>query len=205
MQHARGVIAGWLLVAVTACDSRQVFHVPEPGLERMLVQPRGAPYEASSAFSDGRLMRMPVADTVPVEQPWSGQPSIETGRDDTGYLADVPFPSTGAFMRNGRIAFERVCATCHGLLGDGESIVAQKMEVRKPPSLHEPRIARLPAGQVFEIVSRGYGLMPGYAALLNVQDRWAVVAYLSALRLSQAAPVASLPEAVQVELKREAP
>jgi hypothetical protein len=71
--------------------------------------------------------------------------------------------------------------------------------------LHEARIARLPAGKVFQVASLGYGFMPGYAALLSVEERWAVVGYLDALRLSQAAPVASLPPFMQAELRRAAP
>ena len=112
---------------------------------------------------------------------------------------------TRASLEAGRAAFERVCATCHGVLGDGNSVVAEKMELRKPPSLHEARIAQLPAGKVFQVASVGYGLMPGYAALLSVEERWAIVGYLGALRLSQAAPVASLPPFMQAELRRAAP
>jgi mono/diheme cytochrome c family protein len=195
------VVAGSLL----ACDNRQAFHEPDPGLERMLVQPRGAPYGASSAFADGRTMRQPVPDTIAREQPFVGQSGIETGRAGAGYLQDIPLPVTRASLESGHVAFERVCATCHGVLGDGNSVVAEKMELRKPPSLHEARIAHLPAGKVFQVASVGYGLMPGYAALLSVEERWSVVGYLDALRLSQAAPVAALPASVQAELRQAAP
>jgi mono/diheme cytochrome c family protein len=112
---------------------------------------------------------------------------------------------TRALLDQGHAAFDRVCATCHGVLGDGVSVVAEKMELRKPPSLHEARIRGLAPGQVFEIVSVGYGMMPSLAALLDVDERWAVVAYLDALRLSQAAPIAALPEPVKADLLREAP
>jgi hypothetical protein len=194
-----------IVILLSACDNQQAFHPPDPGLERMLVQPRGVPYGASSAFADGRVMRPPVADTVAREQPWLGQRQIETGHDDAGYIANVPLPVSRAFLERGHVAFQRVCATCHGVLGDGTSVVAEKMELRKPPSLHEARIAQLPAGKVFEVVSVGYGLMPGYAAMLEVDERWAVVAYLDALRLSQAAVVTRLPASVRAELRQEAP
>ena len=41
--------------------------------------------------------------------------------------------------------FETFCAACHGVLGDGTSVVAAKMALRKPPSLQEARIRALPA------------------------------------------------------------
>jgi len=206
MTHISHGVAAWLIVsAVSGCDNRQVFHEPEPGLERMLLQPRGAPYGASSAFPDGRSMRMPVADTVPRERLRAGQVAIETGRDDAGYLHALPLPVTRASLQQGHVEFERVCATCHGVLGDGHSVVAEKMTLRKPPSLHDANIVRMPVGKTFEVVSIGYGLMPGYAAQLEIEQRWAVVSYLDALRLSRAVPVAKLSEAMRAELRRAAP
>jgi mono/diheme cytochrome c family protein len=196
-----------LLVAIAAagCDNRQAFHTPEPGLERMLQQRRGDRYGASSFFADGRVMRTPPPFSVAREQPAVGDRRIETGRDAEGYAKKLPVPMTRVLLEQGHVAFDRVCATCHGVLGDGVSVVAEKMELRRPPSLHEARIRDLAPGRVFEIVSVGYGLMPSLAALLDVDERWAVIAYLDALRLSQAAPVAALPATVKADLFREAP
>jgi mono/diheme cytochrome c family protein len=199
-------VGPWLIASsLWACDNRQAFHEPDPGLERMLVQPRGEAYGSSSAFADGRTMRVPVPDTVAREQAFVGQSGLETGHDDAGYLQAIPLPVTRASLERGQLAFERVCATCHGVLGDGDSVVAEKMQLRKPPSLHEARIAHLPVGKVFQVASLGYGFMPGYAGLLGVDERWAVVGYLDALRLSQAAPVATLPASMQAELRKAAP
>ncbi|HEX3772980.1 MAG TPA: cytochrome c [Polyangiaceae bacterium] len=200
------VFAALLAVAsLFGCDNRQAFVVPEPGLERMLLQPRATPYGQSSAFSDGRAMRAPVSDTVPRERPFVGQPVLETGRDSTGYALVIPIALSRESLEQGRAAFERICATCHGVLGDGQSVVAEKMELRKPPSLHESRIAALPPGKIFEVASQGYGLMPGYAATLSVSERWSVIAYLDALRLSQAVLVSDLPLRDRAELSRSEP
>lgn len=49
--------------------------------------------------------------------------------------------------------------------------------------------------------------MPGYAAELQPQDRWAIVAYLRVLQYSQHAPLDELPEGVRkaalVELENQ--
>jgi mono/diheme cytochrome c family protein len=192
-------------ISLYSCDNRQAFHEPTPGLERMLEQPRGVPYGTSAAFADGRAMREPVSGTRAREQPFVGQSRIETGLVGADYVQDIPLPVTRASLQSGRVEFERVCATCHGVLGDGNSVVAEKMRARRPPSLHEARIARLPAGKLFQIASRGYGLMPGYAAVLSVEERWSVVAYLDALRLSQATLARNLPASMRAELERAAP
>ena len=46
--------------------------------------------------------------------------------------------------------------------------------------------------------------MPSYAAELTAQERWAVVAYLGALRRSQAGSLADAPPDIQQKLRAEA-
>lgn len=203
-QAARLALLAPLAVWLPACDTRESLRTPEPGLERMLLQPRGNPYGSSEFFADGRVMQSPPPFTRPRETRVELDTPLTSGRDPSGYVVEVPMPRTRDLLERGRVRFDRVCATCHGVLGDGVSVVAQKMELRAPPSLHEARIAALPAGRVFEVISQGYGLMPSFAAQVPTGDRWAIVAYLDALRLSRAAPITRLPEAMRAELEREA-
>lgn len=188
-----------------ACENREAFRRPEPGLERMLSQPRAGAYRESRAFSDERAMRAPVSGTVPREHPHPGELLFTRGRDRTGYARAIPLPVTRELLQRGRATFNTVCATCHGVLGDGHSFVAEKMELRKPPSFFEPRLEQLAPGRIFEAISQGYGLMPSFAGLLSVDDRWAAIAYIDALRLSREARVTELPVAWQSELAKEAP
>jgi hypothetical protein len=46
--------------------------------------------------------------------------------------------------------------------------------------------------------------MPSYAQQLSVQDRWAVVAYVRALQLSQHATVDGLPQELRDRVQKEA-
>lgn len=194
-----------LALALDACDDSQAWHAPEPGLERMLQQHRVDPYSATSAFADGRSMRTPPPDSVARTRTFLGNGPASSGRDANGYVSAVPLALSRSLLELGRACFEDVCATCHGILGDGVSVVADKMRRRRPPSFFEPRIARQPAGRIFEVAGRGYGLMPGYAASLSIEERWAVVAYVDALRLSRAAPLSQLSPAMRAELNRADP
>jgi mono/diheme cytochrome c family protein len=149
-------------------------------LERMREQPRYEAYGASRFFSDGKAMQAPPEGTVPLERELDG--ILATGRDRTGrYVAELPATVTGGILDRGRTRFGIFCAACHGAGGWGGSIVAGNMVERRPPSLHDARIAALPPGRLYEIVRAGYGRMPGYAGELSVKDRWAVVAYVRAL------------------------
>lgn len=144
----------WLLVlAAAACDNGDT----TPDWSRMIDQPKALPY--------GDQMRVPPAGTVK--------------RD---HVADAGMPAiTRALLERGQNRFDIVCATCHGLDGNGDSLVARNMSRRKPPSLHEPRVAALSNDDVHRVITEGYGLMPAYAALLQPADRWAVVAYVKTL------------------------
>ena len=125
-----------LLAALTAAGCHPADIDP---LDR---QPKLKPYAASDLSPDGRAMRAPPAGAVPRERE----------------LAGAPPPVTPALLALGRARFDVVCAPCHGLAGDGDSIVAGKMALRPPPSLHEARIRALgddaidnwPAARSFE-------------------------------------------------------
>ena len=64
----------------------------------------------------------------------------------------------------------------------------------KPPSLHIERLRNAPAGHFFEIATNGLGAMPNYAGRIDVGDRWAIVAYIRALQLSQNARIGDVPD-----------
>jgi mono/diheme cytochrome c family protein len=118
---------------------------------------------------------------------------------------DPPRPAvTRELLTRGRVVFERTCATCHGLAGNGQSVVATKMTRRPPPSLHEERLRALSEEQIFTVATNGYGLMPAYGEIVAPDDRWAVVSYVKALQLSQHASVAELPPDVRAQLERSA-
>lgn len=150
-------------------------------IDPMERQAKLKPYATSALFSDGRAMRAPPAGAVPRE------------RD----LEAAPPEVTRALLDLGRARFDVVCAPCHGLAGDGDSVVAGKMGLRPPPSLHEPRLRALSAEELYAVISEGYGLMPRLSPHLLPRERWAVIAYLRALQLGQGLPLADAPEPIR--------
>ena len=154
-------------------------------IDPMQRQPKLMPYGTSDLFADGRSMRTPPPGTIPRE------------RD----LAEAQPEVTPALLALGRQRFDVVCAACHGIAGDGDSVVAGKMELRPPPSLHEPRIRALDAAAIYAVISEGYGLMPRLSTHLAPRERWAVVAYVRALQLSQSLPLADAPDPVRKQLE----
>jgi hypothetical protein len=172
----------------------------------MIDQEKGEAYEPSSYLPNGRVMQEPPPGTVPRERVL-GDPSLTEGVVNGRLLDRIPIPVDAPLLARGRNRFEIYCAPCHGVLGDGDSEVARRMELRRPPSLVDLP-ARLDTdggnrygpGGIFRTISDGYGLMPQYRAELPPIDRWAVIAYLRALTISQRSTFDQLPP----ELKGDA-
>lgn len=190
--NARALLLGMLgvfgLPGLVACDNRQAFHTPDPTLARMLDQRRADAFGATKAFDNGMVMRTPPRGTVPA------------GAEDAD--AQPPPPITRPLLELGRARFETTCATCHGIAGDGRSVVATKMEFRKPPSLFAESHTR---ARLFTVATQGYGLMPSYKETLDREERWAIASYILALKLSQHAKPSDLPPDVQRALAAEEP
>jgi mono/diheme cytochrome c family protein len=164
------------LVALQGCD------VPSEFLQRMEVQAKYEYYEASDFWADGRAMRTPPAGTVPRERP-VGNPGISTGRANGTMVSNIPVEVDKKLLTLGQKKYNIVCSQCHGVLGDGNSIVAENMALRLPPSLLE--LQGKPAGHFYAAINEGYGVMPSFSGELDVHERWAVVAYVRALQAAR--------------------
>lgn len=176
-------------------------------------QPRERAFQPSWYYADGLAMRAPPKGTVPRERRtmamtltsgiagWTGQVA-PNGERIVRYASKIPVPVTRELMALGRKRYDITCGTCHGPLGDGDSIVGTQMALRPPPSLH--LYADRAPGYIYEVITHGFGLMASYAAELSVEERWAVVAYVRALQISQNTPASSLPADVRQKLDQEA-
>jgi len=192
------------LLSLCSCRTEQTFVAPDPHLERMLKQEKRLAYQEDPILPAGMAMQAPPGGTLAFEAP-VGQPLVNTGAADGRWADRIPVQVDLAVLQAGRERFETFCAACHGILGNGDSVVAGKMALRKPPSLHEDRVRAFEPGRIFQTIHEGYGLMPSYAVQISVTDTWAVVAYVQALQLARGAVVASLPPPVQSRLAKEAP
>ena len=145
----------------------------------MYDQPRYNPMRESSLFADGTSARAPVPGTVP-----AGEEKEAAAKK----AQSLPYPITMALLRHGRERFDIYCAPCHSPLGDGDGMVARR-GFPHPPSYHIDRLRQAPDRHFFDVMTNGYGVMRPYADRVSAEDRWAIVAYIRALQLSQYASV----------------
>lgn len=105
-----------------------------------------------------------------------------------------------ALLSRGHERFDIFCAPCHGRAGDGQGVVVQR-GFPAPPTYHQDRLRTLSDRGIVDVITRGYGAMFGYADRVEPSDRWAIVAYIRALQLSQQANVSQLPPDLQQRLE----
>ena len=161
------------------------------------------PLTESQFFADGQSSRRPPAHSVA-----QGDLHIDTllceGRNPDGTPAtQMPWPVNDAVLARGRQQFLVVCAYCHGPDGYGQGIVVRR-GFPTPPSYHEPRLREAPVGHLYEVITHGYGAMYPYANIVDLNDRWAIVAYLRVLQRSQHAGSADVPPEALAKLQAEA-
>ena len=147
-------------------------------------QPRYKPLARSDFFADQRASRTPVDGTIA-----RGQLHDDTyfypGKIGNNPGEAFPFPVTKEVLERGQERFNIFCAPCHSRVGDGNGMIPSRGFARKPPSYHIQRLRSAPAGYIFDVATNGFGIMQGYAAQVPPGDRWAIVAYIRALQLSQ--------------------
>ena len=166
-------------------------------------QPRYKPLRASEFFPDGRSARPLVAGTVDRGQ-INEDPAYVTGLQNSQAVLTLPFPATWQVLERGRERFNIYCMPCHGELGDGNGLLAQRGYLH-PPSFHDERLRQAPAGHFFDVITNGLGGMPDYAQQVAVDDRWKIIAYIRALQLSQHAAVSDVPAGIRDKLGQPMP
>jgi len=154
-------------------------------------QPRYKPLARSSFFDDGRASRPLVAGTV-ARGHLHEDTRLYTGKEGDDPITKFPFPVTTAILERGQQRFNIYCSPCHDRAGTGLGMVVRR-GLRRPPSYHIDRLRAAPVGYFYDVITNGFGAMPDYAAQIQPQDRWAIVAYIRVLQRSQNAKLADVP------------
>ena len=115
-----------------------------------------------------------------------------TGLVDGQPVAEFPVSVDRELIERGRERFEIFCSVCHDSAGNGNGMIV-KRGLKRPASFHEERLREAPPGYFYDVITRGYGVMYDYSDRIPPRDRWAIVAYIRALQLSQNATLEDVP------------
>jgi len=191
MNAARIFALAFALFGLTACEKL---------MRNMYDGAKVRPLQPSTQFADGRSSRPQVAGTVEhargiLAQTSSGRAvALEERRLAAERATSIPYPITMALLRRGRERFDVYCAPCHSVVGDGDGMVVRR-GFPAPPSYHIERLRTAPDRHFYDVITQGYGVMYPYGDRVAPEDRWAIVAYIRALQLSQHAAASDVPAA----------
>jgi mono/diheme cytochrome c family protein len=160
-------------------------------------EPKFFPQRGTTFYSDGRSVRPQVANTVARNQGDEGSyfyTGLINGKEGDG----LPIELTADTMERGQERYNIYCTPCHSRVGNGDGMIVQR-GYRPAGNFHTERLRNAPLGHFFAVITNGYGAMPDYAAQITPQDRWAIVAYIRALQLSQSAKEGDVPSGQHVQ------
>lgn len=198
------VLSGILsLLVLAGCYRGQPSGKPPIHLNpNMDTQEKYKPMRESTFFTDHMDMRTPPEGTVARGELREDKVLYE-GKNPGGSLVSTnPLPVTTALLKTGQERFNIYCSPCHSRAGDGKGIITKYRYPVPPTNLHDQRLLDLPDGLFFDVITHGIRNMPSYAHQIPVETRWAIVAYVRALQLTQNATLADVPKAVQAQLNK---
>lgn len=217
-----------LLVTVAGFRGQKFQKPPIELFPDMDHQPKVKSQVPSTFYADGRANREPIAGSVPLGYAMPQHKSIDgsagesqspykqvhfsggvgysdTGKMGTNWGTGIPIEATPELISRGQERYNISCAVCHGATAAGNG-VAGKYGLVGIANLHQDRIRQMADGEIFNTITHGKNTMMGYGDRIQVQDRWAIVAYIRALQISQGgATINDVPATERAKLESQNP
>lgn len=153
-------------------------------------QPKFYPQRGTDFYADGRSARPQVGATIARSQLHQDS-YLNTGFINGKEGDGMPFPVNETVLARGQQSYNVYCTPCHSRVGNGAGMIVQR-GYAPAGNFHTTRLENAPLGHFYNVIANGYGAMPDYSAQLSPENRWAVVAYIKALQLSQNASQADI-------------
>jgi mono/diheme cytochrome c family protein len=136
-------------------------------------------YTPNPNFVDGQTMRNPVEGTIPRDfEPYLYEKN-DTDRVIAGKELKNPFESNAKNMERGKEVYTIYCTSCHGDKGDGKGFLYTSGKYPFPPkSLLSDKVKSGPIGEIYHVISVGFGVMPQHGSQIRPEDRWKAAMYV---------------------------
>jgi len=201
------VVLSWvplafILKARTSKSSRPRVHV----VQDMDNQPKFRAQARNRLFADRRAMRPAIPGTIARGQ-MADDTAVATGKIDGEWITAMPVSVDLEMLKRGRERYDVFCSPCHGLAGYGDGMVAKRADELQegtwtpPSSFHTDLVRSRPAGHLYNSIANGIRNMPSYGSQISVDDRWAIVAYVTTLQRSQNATTDDVPADLRAQLR----
>ncbi|MBX9836937.1 MULTISPECIES: c-type cytochrome [Silvanigrella] len=192
---------------LVGCRGQKSTEPPILPIQNMVEQTSYGPQSKNEFYKDQMANRPPVPGTVAQgeektnKQLYLGQEATSTDQNPI-WVKKIPIKLDQKTLKHGQDLYNIYCSLCHGKSGDSNGLVTQRSGgAIRPSNIHDQDRLNLPVGKIYDAVRNGVNNwnMPGFAAQMTVEDRWAVVSYVRALQLSRTAKLENIPDEVQVK------
>ena len=158
-------------------DKKAMRELPEGTVARGMLHEDKAFYTGKKEDAGSAAATAPAATTTDA----SGNTLIASFPDA---IEEFPVPVTKQLVDRGEERYKVFCIVCHGPVGNGDGMIVRR-GFPKPPTYHDDRLRNAPVGHFFDVITNGWGKMNSYASQVPAADRWAIVAYIRTLQISQ--------------------
>ncbi len=139
-------------------------------------------YTENPVLEGGKTNLLPVEHTVPRGNiPYQFEKTDEN-RKLAGLKLLNPYLSQGKdakAIEEGKRLYNIYCIHCHGEKGDGKGFLYTSGKYSYPPaSLLVDKVAGNPDGEIFHVISVGFGVMGAHQGQIMPDDRWKIASYI---------------------------
>ncbi len=167
-----------MAVALWSCDRART----DKGYEYFPDMAHSLAYETyteNNVFEGSRTMLLPPEGTIPRNMIPYQFADIDRSVDHPGVELENPLVINQKALQEGEYLYGIFCAQCHGIKGDGQgNLYTSGKYVIPPKSLIDEEALEDTGGQIYHVISEGYGVMGQHASLILPEDRWKIVAYV---------------------------
>ena len=166
------------VIILSSCDRQRNI----PGYDFLPDMVYSRAYEAYSenkVFRDSSTQQLPVSGSMPEGRVAFRYDVLPENRLLAGQTLLSAESMSMKDVFEGKKLFDVFCINCHGANGDGQGflITSGKLPV-KPAKLTDQRLVNASRGELFHVITVGFGLMGSYGAILSERDRWKVIEYV---------------------------
>jgi len=136
-------------------------------------------YTSNPVFADGKTNQLPPENTIPREMIPYDFEKTPANRTWAGEMIENPYAGDDSVLDEGKRLFDMYCVNCHGDKGDGQGFLFTSQKYPYPPaSLISDKIKDNPDGEIFHVISIGYGVMGAHDSQVLPDERWKITTYV---------------------------
>lgn len=175
------VAFGVVSIMVSSCDRDK----NNPGYDYFPDMAYSKAYETyapNSNFADRKTLSAPVEGTVSRKSENYPYKKNDADLAKAAKMKNPLEPDTENLSR-GKVVYQNVCLQCHGEKADGKGYLFTSGKYPYPPAnLNTQKTINRTDGEIYHIITVGFGIMPPHQIIVRPEDRWKAVLYVRSLQ-----------------------